>query len=314
MTLTRQDSVVLSRGSLWAKAIVADPANPWPDTATARCEFRNTRGSLLAEVTGDVTTTAISFKALPEVVDPVPAGAKFEVFLETADGPVKIRWGNVTRSEARFYDAPGEEVAAQARKFSDSFQRSAIGAKWEAVRGGCKIYDNSGQSLARGLGPNTGLFSNQPAALRHYRQLGGDSFEFSFSTVMPTVFGANNGKTTIVGDADLGFTTGIGVEVDSINNKLNLARITSPTSVAYLGSPINNTAVSNDLYTVRYNHLTKMLAVYKGTATSPLGTPWEDTADLIPHGNGYRYAGFLFRPTFLETGPQISGWEAKDSV
>lgn len=312
---TKEAVVTLSSNSIWPWEILADISNPWPDEASAWTEFRNTRGALLTTIYAEAVTPAgIRFLAQPSEVNDVPAGASFETFIETDDGPLKIRYGIVMRSEARFYDSPAALGLEETRGFRDDFQRAALGGKWETVRAGTKIYDNSAQSLASGVGPNVSLFSGQWSAIRYFRQLGGDSFEIAFTIVMPTVFGATNGKTTVLGAADLGFTTGIGVEVDSVNDRLHLCRVTSPTTVVYLDAGVANVPVSNDLHVLRYNDLTDTLAIYKGTSTSPLGTPWVDTGHIVPHGNGYRHLGFMFKPTFLETGPQISGWEAKDSV
>lgn len=313
MPKLKEAVVHLTRDGIWPWAIPCDPGDPWPAGAVAHTRFMGTNGAAIADiVAAEVTEDFVRFLAQPEDVAQIPAGAKFETFINVAQGPLKIRYGTVMRPEATFHNTPARQ--AQARNFVDTFQRSQLGARWENVRAGARIYNNQAQSLAYGVGPNTGLFNNQPAAIRYYQQLGGDSFEIGFTIVMPTAFGANNGKTVALGCADHGFTTGLGVEIDSINNKLNLCRPTSPTTVVYLAAALDNIPASNDGYRLRYSALTKQLAIYKGASLEPLDDPWVDENDLVPHGNGYRYTGFMFRPTFLETGPQISGWNAKDDV
>ncbi|OCB09221.1 hypothetical protein A5717_25950 [Mycolicibacterium porcinum] len=313
MPKLKEAVVHLTRDGIWPWGIPCDPGDPWPAGVSAHTRFMNSSGAVIADiVAAEVTEDLVRFLAQPEDVAAIPAGAKFETFLDTVQGPLKIRYGTVMRPEAMFFDSPGRQ--AEARKLVDNFQRSKLGFRWENVRAGAKIYNNQAQSLPYGVGPNVGLFSNQPAAIRYYQQLGGDSFEIGFTITMPSAFGASNGKTTVLGCADHGFTTGLGVEIDSINDKLTLVRPTSPTTVVYLTAPLANVPASADNYRLRYNDLTKELAMYKGASLEPLDDPWVDSTDLVPHGNGYRYTGFMFKPTFLETGPQISGWAAKDDV
>lgn len=307
--------VHLTRDGIWPWIIPAEGGEPWPDGATAHTRFMNSAGAQVADINAvEVTPEAIRFLAIPADVNDIPAGAKFETFVETPQGPLKIRYGTVIRPEAKFFDSPARAAQSTARLFTDSLQRTALGARWEPVAGGTKLYNNSAQSLATGMGPNVGLFSNSPSAVRWHEQTLGDTIKVTFTIVMPTVFGATNGKTTAVLCADQMFTTGLAVQVDSVNNQLHLAMVNSPTVLTYLGTAITNVPASNDAYTALYNHLTKTLAVYKGTSQTPLGTPWVDVDEVVPHGNGYRHTGFMFKPTSLETGPQVSGWAAKDEV
>lgn len=313
MARIKEDVVTLTSDGIWPWRIPADPGEEWPVGVAAHTVFKNTAGAVIADIVADeVTAAAIKFLAQPADVNAIPAGARFETFIETADGPFKIRYGIVMRPEAKFFNSPGASLQ-QAQLFQDTFQRTALGWRWEAVRAATKIYDNSGQSLAAGVGPNVGLFSNQPSAIRYYQQLGGDSVESAVTVVMPTVFGATNGRTSLVICADQNFNTGLALEVDSVSNQLHMARLTGPTTLVYLGAPITNAPASNDGYKVIYNDLTDTLAVYKGTSLTPLGT-WVDDGHIVPHGNGYRHCGFIFKPTFLETGPQVSGWAAKDAA
>lgn len=315
MPKLREQVVHLTKDGIWPWAIPADPGDPWPADAAAHTRFMNSAGALIADIDAqNVTADVITFLAQPSEVNDIPHGAKFETFIETVDGPFKVRYGTVMRPESKFFNTPAATAAQVARKFEDALQRTALGWRWEAVLGGTKIYNNSAQSLAYGVGANVGLFSNKASAIRYYSQVLGDTVKITFTIVMPTVFGANNGKTTAVICADQNFTSGLGLQVDSVNNQLHMARVTSPKTLVYLGSPISNTPVSNDSYTVIFNKLTDTLYVYKGASTSPLGTPWVDTGLIIPHGGGYRHTGFMFAPTFNETGPQVSGWAAKDDV
>jgi hypothetical protein len=94
-----------------------------------------------------------------------------------------------------------------------------------------------------------------------------------------------------------------------------MGRVTAPDTITYVGSAASSvTFVDGDIFTARYNNLTDTLAVYRGTSTSPMVSPWVDTAHASPHGNGYRYLHLAWAPTALETGPLITGWSAKDGV
>jgi hypothetical protein len=313
MARIKEDVVTLTRDGIWPWRIPADPGEEWPFGAEAHTRFMNSAGAVIADIDADeVTPTAIKFLAQPGDVNAIPAGAQFETFVETDDGPLKIRYGIVQRPEATFFNRPGASLQ-QAQLFRDSLQRTGLGWRWEPVYGSTKLWDNSGQSLPFGMGPNVGLFNNQKSALRWYQQAGGDSVESSFTIVMPTVIGENNGYTTAVICADQNFTSGLAVTVNSYDHLLGLARVTSPTSVVALGAPVADTQHNDDNYRVRYNDLTDTLTVYKGTSLSPLIT-WVDAAHIVPHGNGFRHFGFMFSPTFLETGPQVSGWEGKDAA
>lgn len=317
MSLAKPSAVTLSRGSVWAKEYTAGEyrQDAWPDYATASIVFRNTRGAQITTIEAtEVTAERIRFLAQPEEVDAVPLGAKFEVFVDTDDGPTMIAYGGVIRREAQFYDSPAAETRDEARGFTDTFQRERLGDRWEAVKGATKIYQNAGSSLANGVGANTGLFANQPSAIKYFRQLASNTVEIGVTLVNP---GNTNGKAAAVLCADIAFTTGLAVQWDSIADTIKFGRLTGPTSMVQLGSSIPNEVANNDYHRIVYNDLTDTLYVYDGPAATPMGS-WVDTDGVIPHGNGYCHVGFMFNPgtsfIFGSTGPQFSGWTAKDTV
>lgn len=313
MPSLREQVVHLTKDGIWPWAIPAEVGEPWPD-GDAHTRFMNSAGAQIADITAtEVTPSFIRFLAQPEQVADIPAGAKFETFIETDDGPLKIRYGTVMRPEATFYNTPASTTMV-AKLFADSLQRSALGTKWEPVYGSTKMYNNADDSLPYGVGPNTGLFSGTKSAIRWHEQFSGDSIEASLTLILPPSRGGNNGKTCYVLCADQNFTTGLAVEFNSIDaDTLRFARVTSPTTVVYLAAAISDTIADHNNYRVRFTHLTKTLSVYKGTNLSPMSS-WVDADDIMPHGNGYRHTGFMFSPTHRDTGPQVSGWSAKDAV
>lgn len=305
--------VHLTKDGIWPWAIRAEVGEPWPD-GDAHTRFMNSAGALIVDIAAvEVTPDYIRFLAQPEQVNDIPAGARFETFIETPQGPMKIRYGIVMRPQATFFNTPAAS-ATVARLFADPLQRTALGNKWEPVYGATKMYNNASDSLPYGVGPNTGLFSNTKSAIRWHEQFSGDSIEASLTLILPPEWGGNNGKTSYVVCADQMYTTGLAVEFNTITNPdtVRFARVTSPTTLVYLGDAITNTIADHNLFRVRFNHLTKTLDVYKGSNLAPLGPSWVDVDDIIPIGNGYRHTGFMFSPTAGDTGPQVSGWSAKD--
>lgn len=317
MSLAKPDVITLSKGSVWSREYRAMEyqQQAWPGAATAHVEFRNTRGALLVTINAvEVTDKAIRFLAQPGEHAEVPAGAKFEVFVVTSDGPMQIRYGTVIRREATFYDAPAAELRDDARLFNDSFQRTRLGDRWEPVRGSTRIYPNPGIGLRSGVGANVGAFANQPSAIKYFRQMASNSVEIGVTFVNP---GNTNGRAAVALCADIMFTTGLAVQWDSINDVIRFGRITGPTTMAPLGETIPNVLANNDYHRIVYNDLTDTLYVFDGAESTPMGS-WVDVASEIPHGNGFCHTGFIFNPgnsfIFGSTGPQPSGWSAKDTV
>lgn len=315
VSLAKLDVVTLSKGSVWAREYSAMEyrQGAWPDFAGAYIEFRNTRGSLLTKIDAvEVTSSHIRFLADPDEHEAVPAGAKFEVFVETDDGPVQIRYGTVIRREARFFSSPAAEDHDEARIFTDTFQRSALGDRWEAIAGRTRIYDNGG--IPSGVGANLNIFNNKPSSIKYHKQLGGDSVEIGLTLVNP---GNTNGSASVALCADIMFTSGLSVMYNSGADTIRFGKIVGPTSMEVLGPTINRTVANGDYFRIVYNRLTDTLYVYDGADNSPMDS-WTDSGQEIPHGNGYRHTGFIFNPgtTFLigSTGPQPSGWSAKDTV
>lgn len=317
MARLREDTVTLSAGSIWPWQILAEPGDAWPLDAPAYTRFKNTAGAELAVIAAsDVTAAAITFLAQPEDVDDIPAGASFETFIDTSDGPFKIRFGTVLRREARATQAQ-TLTQTVSRQFSDTFQRTALGWRWEPVSGSkntVKIYDNSAGSLPNGVGPNTPLLPNRIAAIRYYQPLAGDSVRSSFTVVIPPEWGGNNGRLVHVVCADQNFSTGLGIRVDSVTDTVQLCRVTSPNSVVLLGASASYVAVNNDSFTIDYDDLTNTTSIFRGASTTPLAIPFVDASHVIVHGPGHRYLGFMHFPTATDTGPQASGWSAKDEV
>lgn len=96
----RMMPIILSKGSILALDIPADVGNPWPVTNSVSMNFLNSAGDQLLGVTGSATADRIRFLVQPAPLNAIPAGAKYEAFITTPDGPVMVRYGVVIRKEA----------------------------------------------------------------------------------------------------------------------------------------------------------------------------------------------------------------------
>lgn len=315
---TRSSVVQLSRGATWNPApadrpyLIAEVGNPWPADATATCLFTDTSGGELLTVTGTVTPDAITFTAPPSDVDPIGNGCNFEIFLTTTGGDIyKIRYGKAVRMEAPLTNAPATVISNQALRFVDNFPTLGLRSNWKAIAGRTKIYDNSSSSLPNSVGPDFSLFFQQ-SAIRWDTPLNGDSVRVSVN-----LLNQSDGKTNVIVCADQRFTTFLTVQFEEVGisniHRVHLGVGSGPFTIAYQGSPVTNTVADGDNYTIGYSDATKTIAVYKGTSTTPL-TSWPDSGNLVPHGPGYRYAGFSWDNGGLFPGIQASYWAAKDDV
>lgn len=316
---SRVSAVILSRGSTWSPQpweppyLLPDNGQAWP-TATASCVFYDTSGGTLATVAGTVTPTGITFTAAPAVVDLIPNGSNFEVFLTVSGSPYQIRYGKVIRREAQFTTQPGSVSTPLA--FTDSWPTLGIRSTWVAIQGSIFVADNSGESLPNGLACNLG-----GGALRWYTPLTGDTVTVKISTLNQHNYGVSStAKLRVILCADIAFSSFLAVEFEASSDGagvhsdlIHFCTGTGPQAVTYRGSSISNVVADGDSYTVRYDNATGILSVYKGTSTSPLGS-WTDSTHIVPHGPGYRYLGVSSFATITSYGIQPTTWQAQDAI
>lgn len=322
---SRASAVILSRGSTWAPRpfeppyLMADPGQPWPDDATARIVFYDTSGGQLATVDALVTPDAIAPESAPSVMDPIPAGANFEAFLTDAAGrPHQIRYGKVIRREAEFLQAPPSTIVAEALKFTETLPTLGLRSAWQPVAGTTQVYDNSAQSLPNAIGPKEQWLTKAQSAIRWFQPLNGDSVRVKVSMLNLDFGAVDSNKTTMILCADQNFTTYLGVQFEASNWQSNLNQIhlltgSGPVTVTYQGSAIPNTVANGDDYTIEHDAVTAKLSVFKGNATTPLGT-WTDSNHAVPHGPGYRYTGMSFVNGALTNGLRVTSWQAMDDL
>jgi hypothetical protein len=306
-------AVILRRGSIWKPDpyneppyLMAAPGNPWPDGAPVTITFTDTSGATLLEVDAEATPTVIQPLADPQDVDLVPAGANFEVVIETDDGPEQIRYGKVLRREAEFLTSPALSTRFQPLAFTDTFPTLGLRSSWQPVSGRTKIYDNSADSLPNGVGPDLELFFSA-SSIRWFQPLAGDAVRVNFN-----LLNQGWGKARIILCANQQLTSGLGVEFEEglTNHKVHMCTFAGPDTVTYQGSSIDHTVTDNENHVVLYNPATNTVAVYASDGT--IMTWWTDAAHVVPHGPGYTYTGLSFHNAGLSPGLQVSYWAAKD--
>ena len=311
---TLMSVIQLSRGSVWSPYpgeppyLAAGWNEPWPVDGECTAVFTDTSGGEITTVAAtSVTAEEIRFVAGPEEVDVIPAGANFEIFIDTIDGPRKIRYGKVIRREVEFTDAPATQRASIALNFTDTFPTLGLRSNWKAITGRSRVYDNSSQSLPNGVSAAANLLFAQ-SAIRWDAELNSDSVK---SRVV--LLNQGLGTCTVIICADQRLTTGLGVQFDSNSNQIKVGTVTGPTTIVQQTTALSHTVTDLNDYTVTYDHLTRTLAVYQGTDLTPLRT-WSDDLEAVPHGPGYRYAGFSFDTGLLfSPGIEVAGWQAKDN-
>ena len=310
----RQAALILTSGGMFTKQWYADPGTVWPVGSTYTV-FTDSAGGIIATLSGTVATNLITYSSPPQDTDAIPAGAGFEVFLVTADGPYKIRYGRVLRKEVTFPNSPGQTTTFAALQFADDFQRAALGSKWVPISGKTSIHANTGafgqQVNPSGVGVDFGALWAD-SSLRYYAPLNTDGVKTSATLIYP---GA--GHTTMMMCADQNLTTYIGVQFDtrtqSGHNTVSICRGTAPLTKTILTSVTVTDINDYDRFMCWYDPLTNTTRVYRGDSATPL-VSWTDTTHSIPHGPGYRYVGFSWQATLFNTGPQITDWIAQDDL
>lgn len=305
----RHGTLVLSSGVVLDKAWPAI-RDDFPGGATSHINFLDpTTGDTLHTATGVVTAKALTYLHTDVAsLDAVPNGAKYELFLVTADGPYKYEYGNIIRREATFPKvAPAFDLGP--RTFIDTLGRNAVGRKWIPTHGGIAMHDLGGGVQC--MGPDIGLLFNK-AGMRYFRPMATDSWRIQF-TIHDTgsVIGlGGTGKMRLHMGCDAMLNVGMSLEIESgvVNRYVHTGIVTGPVSNYYTGTDAYYTT-NGDVWVVSYDDDTKIMS------TTMNGNPslsWADAGASLPRGPGYRYWGFSWDSSLLATGPVLYSVEAQD--
>lgn len=322
-------AVVLSRGSTFNPQPHEPPytlpqaGSVWPDGATAQIVFYDNAGAQLAAIDAlSVDPGGITFTPTgPDVMDQVPNGANFELFLTTSDSlPYQIRHGKVVRKEANFLQAPPISTIAELQ-FADSWPVVGLRSTWVKMAGAPNVRDNTGITEPNSLGLSDASAATT-GSLRWYQQLNGNNFRIVIKLVR--FFSNINGTSSrlrVFGAVDQYLTTGVGFELTDILSgggtraqSVSPLLVTGKTTVAYQGSPTAHTINNADIYTVDYNDESKTVSLYAGTTEGTAIADWVDSGAIAPHGPGYRFLGLGWSNSANDIGLQISNWQAADYV
>lgn len=312
-------AVVLSKGSMWAPEPYMRPwlrpqtngLKAWPDNSVAYIEFTGTDGvPIIDRIEGDVTPDAIRFRIDSSICDQIPAGANFEIFLDTNDGVWAIRYGKVIRKEPT-YTTPLAQQGIPPLIIADNFQRTALGRNWLPVSGTAQMVDNTSDNLPIGVATN-----GSKSAYRYKREFSTSGVEIGVTLLNRTPGTA--AKTGIILDGDVNYGMGLVVVFEtgsSANRRLHLGTMTSPTTFIDRAPTLPLTMANNDYFLIRYIPSTRALSVYQGNSLDPITDPWVDTTAVVPHGPGFRTAGwFQTRASSSTKGLQIVSLTAKDAA
>lgn len=327
MFSARRVPLTLSRGSTWnpipweSPYLLADHGCPWPDGATATAIFYNSSGGVLATVDGTVAPDKISFTAPPSVMDPIPAGAPYEIFLTVSGAPYLIRFDKVIRKEA-WFSQPPPDLAANALSFQDSWPTTGLRSSWIRITGSTVVHNNSGSSLPNGVGAPYILLGQSANAIRWFEPLATSSPKIKVTLLnqhsfLPLGFA----HCAVLMCADARMTSFLGVDFFVNTNGLGQHQgqirfctgNNSPNALVFQGNAITHQVQDGDNYTISYNDATATLSVYQGANLTPLGS-WQDYTRGVPQGPGYTYTGLAWQTSQLSNGLQVSTWQAMDAL
>lgn len=325
MTQVLYTVLELSRGSVWKTHpglppyLVATPGDPWPAGGSAWVVFTDTAGAELARIDADcVDADAIAFVAGPDEVDPIPSGANFEIFVDTDDGPRKIRYGVVVRREVEYFDAPARQQQAAALQFSDTFPTLGLRSNWIKLVGNPKPFANS--PLPHGVGLDQVLLGEAKGAMRWDQELNSDTarMKFRFYSKHNTFLGGDFAHLTAIFAADHRLSTGLAVRLSNSEatggGALRLCTINGgPLNPQYVTGAQPIPLTDNADYTLYYDSSVDELHVYQGSDTEPFAS-WGDELHSQPHGPGYRHYGVSWHNSNATDGLRLTYIAAKDDV
>ena len=306
-----QAVVELSRGARWKPRsddppyLIARDGQLYPEGGSAWIVFYDTAGTEITTIDLEVTPQAILPNADADDVADIPAGARFEIFLDDGDGVDQIRHGVVIRREAPFLEQPPIPGNTTSLSFTDTFPTLGLKSSWKPVLNRVKVWDNGGTN-PNGMATDKAFFDK--GAVRWESPLNSDNPR------MHTTFATDgNGKTTAIFCADQRFSSGNRVQVDTIDNKIHIGVMSDPITLTDKETPVSHTLVTLNDYYMTYSDVSKTAAIWKGTDLTPLAS-WTDSLNEVPHGLGYRYLGYSFQASLLNTGPRVCAFSAKDDV
>lgn len=295
----------------------------FPSDAEGSMIFTDRAGGVYAEspFAGELNEklTEMTWTIMPELLQLIPAGANFEVFITYDDLPHKVRYGRVSRREAEFPLSPLSGTAPPLM-YEDTLQRSEVGPHWIQKAGRVAMRNPFGApDYAMGARnaidlPGGGISVFAAAAALWYAPTQGDSIEMTVG-----LCDGGNGDTTIVLCSNYDMTSFVGVRFHDANllsqpDRIEIVTGTAWNALTLHGGDYEHIVPDNgSYYTIKYSLTANKVSVFIGSGTTPV-FEWTDTSAILKHGAGYRYTGVIFNANLIQSGPQLYYWKVKDAV
>lgn len=324
-------SMVLSRDGVLKYSYVLPRGMTFPEDTDGYISFTDRAGGVYdysphyGELSEDLTS--ITWNVSSDILNHIPAGANFEVFVNLSGDQHKVRYGRVVRKEVDYPLSPLAVNDPPPLMYEDDMQRSAPGPRWivKAGRPSMRtITGVTGVQWAMSVRNKTDIFGNslafqENAAVMWYAPLQSDSIEMSVG-----LKDSNAGTTTVVLASNAAMTRFIGVRFRDaagygVSDTIQVVTGTAWNSVTTVGSVYPSGGsyafpTSGGIYKITYSYspTSPQVSVYLPGATTPaLQTT---ITSPVAYGAGYRYTGMIFQASLLYDGPVLYRWKIKDAV
>lgn len=317
-------SMVLTKGGVLKYSYVLPRGMTFPEDAEGSIRFTDRAGGEyeFSPHTGELSEdlSRINWLIDPNILDHVPAGSNFEVFVSYDERTYKVRYGRVVRKGAFYPLNPGSAEDAMPLLYEDDMQRNMPGPRWSAKAGRVSMHDLGEEATPRyamasrnaidvfGAGIN---FYQNSAAL-WYAPLQSDSIEMSVG-----LLDGGDGACTIVLCSNSSMTSFIGVQFTdpaSGSDSVQVVTGTAWNEVATVGGSASIPAIPNagGVYKITYSLASNQVSVYTPGSSTPVLTT--TISGSVLHGLGYRYVGATWQGSLVTTGPKLYYWKVKDTV
>ncbi len=334
-------SVVLSRDSDLSYTYYLPRGMTFTAGATVSLRFTDRSGGeydnspFAGTISTDRTKATWTIDSL--FINPIPAGANFEVFVVDNSVTYKVRYGRVVRKEVSFPLNP-LNVEVPPLMYEDDMQRSMPGPRW-LIKGGRMSMQavtgiTNGVSYSVGTGMATrntieDIWGNSlnlytKAAAQWYGPLQSDAIEMNIGLAdngygtFTAVFASNYSMTKWLGVRFFNQWTladGLGASTRR-QVRIQVVYGSAWDTSATVGSYVNYTmSSSGSMFKIVYSGQEKTVSVFTpASATVPALNQISTSSTAAQTGAGYRYLGVTSAGDFAYSGPRLYYWKVKDTV